>query len=372
MMLVVSINCRHEVLNNVLTIKPKYNYYVVVHERVDKIGHIEPQTEYSVLTLDIPKAFGLKLNKLNLQPMVNLSRVNFWNYKGDPQIVDLNMFRDLKLMYHINLYNENIIEIENTAKMCILENLETLDLSYNKLTTFNLSYISCFSKLKKLELNHNKIFTLSNSPDSASCHWPNLEIIRLSSNKLKQFETLFFNCSAQLSKLWLGSNQLTTFGRGANCSWPNLASLWINNNKLEYFNESFLNCSINLQDLRLSKNKLTNFGPICRPILINETWIGGMSKIQILDLSSNHLTNIDFQQFTFAKGLQVVLLANNRLATVDINLRNSSYPAMFKFHINANRWTCDELKKMINGIENMTFGYEFGCRKSVRGICCYD
>ena len=344
------------------------NSYIIVYERVDKIHLVDQWHDYEVHTLDLPKATGIKLMDLYLQPMKKLNKVNFWNYHGEPQTVDLDMFRKLNGIYFISLYNEKIIEIENSAEKCILQNLETLDLSYNLLTDFNLGTISCFTKLKKLELNDNKIVSISNSPDGA-CHWPNLEIIRLSSNKLKQFDPSFFSCSRKLTKLWLRSNLLYSFGEGVPCYWPHLTSLWIYNNKLEFFNENFLNCSKKLEDLRLSKNKLASFGPI----MTNGNCRNG--KLQILDLSDNQMTSVDFQQFNCSKELRAVYLDNNLLTTMNISLSKSTYPSMFRFDITANNWNCTNLEKIVRDLEHMNFTYECDkncCGKLVHGICCFD
>jgi Leucine-rich repeat (LRR) protein len=278
------------------------------------------------------------------------------------------MFKKLNDLYHISLYNERIAKVSNSAKRCILRNLETLDLSYNYLTKFDMGMLVCLGQLKKLELNDNKISVFENSAPDGACHWPNLQILRLSSNRLKQFDPKYFSCSTNLVKLWLRSNMLTSFGQGATCYWPNLESLWVYNNELTYFNEKMLNCSFKLEDLRLSRNKLTSF-----------EWIGPeekcvMGRLQILDLSENQMTELDFEQFNCAKGLRAVYLDNNRLTSMEISLNKTMYPTMYRFDITVNRWRCENLQNIVDNLKTMNFNYE--CDKSctgrsIDGICCY-
>ena len=351
-----------------LKIDPR-DTYVLVGETVQTIEALDPEINYKVDSIDIPNGSGLKLSAVNLQPFKGLRRVSILHYKGNPQNVDLKMFENLDRIYYLSLYSNKIEKIESSATECVLPNVEMLDLSYNELTNFDFGVIRCSSKLKQLELHDNDIITLENSsPITGSCLWPDLEVLKLTSNKLKLFDASFFSCSSKLNQLWIASNKLTTFGDWASCYWPNLDALFVSNNKLTNFNEKILDCSKRIQDLQLFGNELKSFGSI------DPEGNCVSPKMQTIDFSNNQMTEIDLKQFDCANGLHFVSLKNNNITDLSFNLSKSSYPDLTHFDITENQWNCQSLEKVTSGLKEMQFIYEKDANcseKSVDEICCY-
>ena len=161
-----------------------------------------------------------------------------------------------------------------------LSTLETLFLTQNQLTSFNSSGNS-FPSLSTLNVNHNQLTDFNAQVDA----YPMLRDLGLENNLLKSFNPAIgafpnlvkfdlnnnflntFNITANvypaLRHLWLGHNELTNFNVPAG-AFPELNRLSLTNNQLTNFNAG-ANAFPNLRDLYLDYNKLTNFNADANP-----------------------------------------------------------------------------------------------------------
>lgn len=230
---------------------------------------------------------------------------------------------DLKLhnLKHLILYNNNLTSYES------LPNLIFLDISCNELTSFicnknleelliynnKLINIKCNNNLKKINLFENKIenfisnqnlLELDISNNQLTSFQPNKNLIKLN---IYHNNISTFICNENLKELDISNNKLKTITLNNNLTYLNA-----NNNLLSSFNYEILS----LERLNISCNNLTYFNP--------------KSKLKYLYIHSNNLThfkpnedleelNIDGNQlteFVCNDKLRILYINNNKLNTL--------------------------------------------------------
>ena len=161
-----------------------------------------------------------------------------------------------------------------------IPHIETLDLSYNKLTSFSLSHMK---NLVSLNLAYNKLTSFSFN------HMEKLVSLDLSYNKLTSFSLNHMENLALLNLKW---NKLTSF---SSKQVENLASLDLSGNALTSFSLSHMK---NLKSLNLKWNQLTSF------------FLSHMPKLDSLDLQDNRLLSFSLRH---VKNLSLLNLSCNEL-----------------------------------------------------------
>ncbi|CAD7922534.1 unnamed protein product [Amoebophrya sp. A25] len=172
---------------------------------------------------------------------------------------------------HLELYQNAIKKIENLE--CCPE-LEHLDLSFNRIRTLGyLAQPNCVfaKKLKKLYLPSNKIEEI---PDGALAAFPNLEVLELGANRLREINLSELR---ELRELWLGKNKIRNMAMSVRM--PKLEICSVQCNRLEKWESNFFQNAPNLQQLYLSENNLADFE-------FSETF-AHTPQLRILDLSQN-------------------------------------------------------------------------------------
>lgn len=213
---------------------------------------------------------------------------------------DAQMLRGLRNLTHLNINHNEIESIEDNAFLG-LNSLQTLDLSNNKLTRIDprvfsqeapsglmqngAKIIIGLGSLTDLNISHNKIDSIHQDAFSGL---DNLRILDMSNNQLKRLVPKVFSHVPFLNSLNVSSNELM-IERGTFCYLMHLKKLEIRENKLG--------------------NK------------IGKNFFSELVDLEVLDLSSNGIENIEEKMFANLLKLERLILNNNNI--ISISMRNT-------------------------------------------------
>ena len=182
----------------------------------------------------------------------------------------------------------NESKLKNLDNLPMCEDLETLDISDNKLT--KLPILS--KKIKELNINNNNIedINILNKYNS-------LEILDSSNNKIKELPSLN-NCKI--------INIDDNFIEKINDEYPKLKKLYINNNKLKN-----LNNLPKLEILEISNNNINNVSKLknLKELVCNNLEIINLSYLD--NLESLEIINTNINKLDYFKYLNVVITDKN-------------------------------------------------------------
>ena len=177
----------------------------------------------------------------------------------------------------LNLSRNNIVEVSEvglSGNICQLLHLKTLDLSFNKISSFLPGDLSQAPGLSSLDLRGNRLSVLS--PTSLSSLW-SLAHLDLSDNNLAALPPTIFQQSSNLQKLFLQNNSLSLLSPDLFSGLDNLLLLNISRNDIS---SHLLSHQVRYHLVR------TFFNPIALQIF------DSLTKLVALDLSHNALTKL--------------------------------------------------------------------------------
>lgn len=301
----------------------------------------------------------------------------------------------LKQATKLNVSHNSISVLKSAKLGNEQQRMETIDLSYNLISSVPDNCFASFSHMKHLNLSHNSISYLSaaafegisrleslflsynklSSVANIAIKLWNLKILHVDYNYISKIEDL--NAMIDLEELNLGHNEIKLLDENAFTSLSNLTRLDLSGNQITWIRAHFANN--NLRELRLTDNILIrlfshsldgknftnlyiNGNKYITPIqafnnvkcdyldlsncdlqnLPNITFSGG--TLSSINLSTNALSNIEISTFSFVNDLQEIDLSNNELRTLDFLM--PGVRKLKKLHIQ---------KNMLNKILNNTF-----------------
>ncbi|XP_068121410.1 toll-like receptor 8 [Hyperolius riggenbachi] len=306
---------RHNVAD-VTTISPDYN------TTLSKL--VKPQCSVYGKTLDLSLNSIFFINPEEFQPFSDVACLNL-SSNGLGQNLNGTEFIYLKKLAYLDL-SFNKLDFGSTLAFQELENLEVLDLSYNKHyfivedVTHHLRFIENLYKLTVLNLSWNEISMLTDCQISSY----SLKELRFSGNRLnalwkkgdQRFLNLFKNIT-NLSVLDISYNRLHQLPDDLAFHLPsNLTELYLHNNGLEFFDWKFLRCFRRLKHLDLSHNKITmitvqlsGYTESLETLIISHNYIQALAdafliklkSLSNLDLSYNNIQHINHSAFASGK-----------------------------------------------------------------------
>ena len=210
----------------------------------------------------------------------------------------------------IKIYLEyNEISVLQDGSFVHLIHLETLQLDYNNLITFDVEMLTDgqgLPNLKNLHLVGNKIGIMPSNSLLSS----NLTTFDTGQNNISGVSSDHFRNLSRLATLKLDSNSLTEMPK----FYATLASLEVmtlSNNKIHTcdFSMEYASKIPKIVELDVSFNKLSYIEG--QPDII-------LNKLEILDLSNNIITGIPDEFFAMTPKLKVLNLKHNRLSQLRI------------------------------------------------------
>jgi len=239
-------------------------------------------------------------------PFLKLNHVSFLHSK-QLELLDLSfnkmnnlpddIFCSLANLKLLNLTHNRISNFGSlgivdhlTGHLCLQE-LEELDMSYNRIPFLSKTGVASLKNLHSLFLQHNLITEVAEISLSALSK---LRVIDLSSNYLKSLPSRLFHDSQELRELHLQNNSLSKLNSGL---FTGLSKLVI---------------------LNLKHNEITNDS------ITSETFVD-LIRVVVLDLSYNRLARINTYTFQSQYSLQILFLNNNEIEFIEDNAFSSLY-----------------------------------------------
>lgn len=274
-------------------------------------------------------------------------QLKYCKFRDIPKLAfsGLNELRNLSIRTMNGEWGEYSLAIHPDSFLG-LNQLETLDLGFNKLEVITDNAICHLSSLKSLNLTHNDLksiisFTKNSSNSQKFCandlaeldvsmnrisvvskndiqNFKSLRVIRLAHNNLSSLDSTMFANFAKLQIIDLSYNDLMTVPALLFQDSPDVRELYLQNNSISHLPPGLLNGLQQLVILNLSSNKISSdsVGP--------DTFVD-LIRLVILDLSSNKLRYVNNSLFQSQYSLQMLFLSHNEIDIISDNSFSSLY-----------------------------------------------
>ncbi|CUS20210.1 LAQU0S01e01486g1_1 [Lachancea quebecensis] len=238
-----------------------------------KIDHIEADTE---LTQDLPDdTESIDLVHLRIKSMEDLELQRFTKLKSlclRQNLIESMSEVDVlptETMVDIDLYDNKIKHISSNVKK--LTNLESLDLSFNKIK--HIKNLETLAKLENLFFVQNKISKVENLGKLKS-----LRNLELGGNQVHEIDEDSLKGLTKLEEIWLGKNMISRLNNLHHLT--QLRILSIQSNRLTKIEG--LESLTNLEELYLSHNYIKKIEGLDKN-----------TKLTTLDITSNKITKVE-------------------------------------------------------------------------------
>ena len=247
-----------------------------------------------------------KIESLNMifNGLKNLTVLNFSH--NNLKDLEIKNFAELSGLTTLNLSWNNISDSTNfSSAFHDLENLHSLDLSFNGIEKVSDSSFSALQNLKQLLLNHNSLDELG--PLSFN-GLNSLSHLSLDNNHLLTlpddiFQPIVAGNEKILSHLSISYNNFSSFSNVVR--WPVCEYLDISNNHLESV-PSVIDYS-KMRELNASHNEVVSF------FGKTENLIGDFESMEAVDLSFNNIADIDFSKLQAMTNLLYMNAESNKM-----------------------------------------------------------
>lgn len=272
--------------------------------------------------------------------------------------IDNGTFTKAGNLQTVHLFNNTISRIyANTFSRT--HTLEVLNLASNHISTIELHAFSGLSMLQNLDLSSNDLKAID---EGVFQPLAKLRTIRLTSNKIGIIDETVFHSNQDLRTIYLDKNEIIVISNNAFqlIRSPNILDLSDNQingddflrhiNKVKQVNLS--NC--NLTTLYIpnsatavfaSNNKITHLQTPVNAVVetlylvnnslshLEDIYMLNLSMVEILDVSYNQITNIDFSKMTNFTSLRQLALVGNKIATLNITNIKKLLPKLKAFEV---------------------------------------
>ncbi|KAG2389104.1 hypothetical protein C9374_014504 [Naegleria lovaniensis] len=271
----------------------------------------------------------------------------------------------LSSLQFLDLSNNNMANLESLNTILMsgqLRSLKVLHMKKNKLSgvlkhvTTNNQHVCKNTSIEEIYLDDNQ---LEQVETSWICALPNLKILSLAFNKLKDVEILE---PAHIEKIYLHSNEITTLDNMKGIFTDSLKVLSIHQNQINSLTDELGNCSTSLCEITLFNNKIQRLPPNLFQLTQIEALylqnnelseiseeIGNLQNLTELDLFNNKLTSIPSSIGKLVK-MKRLCLDNNDLRTLPTDIINLTNLISFSFHGNSNLKVSPYLTMMATGL----------------------
>ncbi|XP_037034089.1 leucine-rich repeat-containing protein 40-like [Bradysia coprophila] len=310
-------------------------------------------------------------------------------------VVERNAFHGLIHLRTLHLQMNLIEEIEPRT-FDILPSIETLHLNDNALQSIDKHLFSQNSKLKSILLHNNRIKTISGT----TCqHLRQLMHFDMHNNPTEGLDLFVVDAdytnirNINCKGCYIGPKTKKLFASHNNISYVIqngtglLVELDISNNNL--YSIKNLTELENLKELDLSHNHIqdidiTTFANMTEleTLKLKQSGFSRINygsfshklKLKILDISFNGLRTIDLNMFAALTDLENLYLEGNNLTEINLSEVKQYFPLLTKIGISKNNWKCASLAEVIkilgsNKIELNSNGTATKT-SNIRGIPC--
>ncbi|XP_049531307.1 insulin-like growth factor-binding protein complex acid labile subunit [Anopheles darlingi] len=319
-------------------------------------------------------------------PFVNLTMLEIFH--GSMAVIVPGAFAKVPNMLKIVIQHNKLVIVEDNT-FAGLDELRLLSLAFNNLTSISAGAFAGLKNLSYLVLTGN---SLTHLPAPLFEPTPKLMTIVMNHNELAYLPAPLFDPLSYISRLDLSYNQLQTF------KFPklNVTLLTVQNNSLTelalndhvvYLKaehnqiSSLTGTGTNLTTLLLNDNAITDVTPLLgmkkltklslndnplKPstvfngfdglhqlmlsntsIQLTEQTFANLSHLELLDLSYNGLTELDFHLFSSLIDLEILIVAFNKIETINFIELRENLPNLHVLEICGNGWNSTYLKTVL-------------------------
>ncbi|XP_063906562.1 protein artichoke isoform X2 [Zophobas morio] len=277
------------------------------HNRLTRFNSDVFQGADSLESLDMSENFITEFPTVALKVFKDLKYLNLSS--NLIQNLDNNDLLSLVNLYYLDLSRNNIANIV-PGTFLGLKQLRKLDISVNSLRTIEDDAFEGLDNLEHLSLKDNNILLI---PASALGRLPKLTSLQLDYNRVAALSgDILRSIAERVTKLVLSRNVVRELPSGSFQYFQHLTFLDLTRNLITSLNtDAFLGLENTLKSLYLSQNRINALvGP---PL--------SLTKLELLDLSDNHLTDLSNNVFGMLPELKFLNLSHNtHLATIPSNL----------------------------------------------------
>lgn len=260
-----------------------------------------------------------------------------------------HLFSHASNLTSFNMASSNISIIERNAFQG-LANLKRLDLSNNKIVQLDAELFQPLSRLDTIRLTNNKVQVID--PDVFK-HNANLKWVYFSSNDIIIVDRdSFVHC--QLILLDLGVNKLQDVDM---TSMKYLKTLIVANNRLTTLSIPSTVDELHAENNSISviqsetKNELTRLF-LSSNRFTNLRALTNLNKLQFLDLSNNHLRQIEFSDLKTLSELKEFKLTGNKLSTIRTDDVVTNLPKLKMIELSTKHWDNSYVDQLANDLKN--------------------
>ncbi|CAH2266846.1 jg8907 [Pararge aegeria aegeria] len=288
--------------------------HLLLFESSLRAHYFNPVTSLTDLSITNCKLLSVPDN--TFQDLKNLRRLKLRskNFEWSPtknMELTLNSFNGLSELQSLDLAQNNI-KFVPSGVFCSLENLNTVNLTHNRIRTVGqIGFGSgCGSGLHTLDLSHNEIKSLSEESELLKLR--SLQHLYLQHNNITDISSEAFNGLVSMRVLNISHNRLHTLPEGLFAYARELREIYLNDNSLFELARGIFHRLEQLIVLDLSSNQLTSNH-------IDDGTFLGLIRLIVLNLSNNALTRIDGKTFKDLFFLQILNLKNNSIGYIEEN-----------------------------------------------------
>ncbi|VVD01872.1 unnamed protein product [Leptidea sinapis] len=225
--------------------------------------------------------------------------------------LSLNSFNGLSELQSLDLAQNNI-KFVPSGVFCSLENLNTLNLTNNRIRTVGQIGFGegCGSNIHNLDLSHNEIKSLP--ADTELFKLRSLQHLYLQHNNITDISSEAFNGLVSMRVLNISHNRLHTLPEGLFANVRELREIYLNDNSLYQLANGIFHRLEQLIVLDISSNQLTSNH-------VDDGTFLGLIRLIVLNLSNNALTRLDGKTFKDLFFLQILNLKNNSIGYIEDN-----------------------------------------------------
>ncbi|KAJ8965008.1 hypothetical protein NQ314_004406 [Rhamnusium bicolor] len=285
----------------------KLKFLRLSHNRLSRFNSDVFQGADNLLQLDMSENFITEFPTVALKAFENLRYLNLSS--NLIQNLDNSNLVSLLNLYHLDLSRNNLANIV-PGTFLGLKQLRKLDIGVNSLRTIEDDAFEGLDNLEFLNLKDNNILLI---PASALGRLPRLTSLQLDYNRVAALSgDILRSIADKVTKLVISKNIVRELPSASFQYFQQLEFLDLSRNLISTLNsEAFSGLENTLTSLDLSQNRIANLaGP---PLTL--------MKLQKLDLSDNHLTEMSRNAFTLLPDLQNLNLSRNvHLKNIPITL----------------------------------------------------
>lgn len=254
-----------------------------------------------------------------------------------------------------------------------LNNLSTLDIAHNTINTMEKHAFHGLSNLLQLELSYNNILHLD-----ADIFQPlsRLQTIRLNNNRIQVIDKELFQNNIHLKWAYFASNEiiivdpnsfthchLTSLDLGFNnltevdaSTSKYLKTLIVANNQL-----STLTVPLTVDEVYAANNQISSINSETNELkrlylssncFSNLRNLTNLKKLDFLDLSNNHLRNVQFSDLNGLSQLKELKLTLNKLSEINANDVATNLPRLSVIELSTKHWPDTYIEKLKDELKN--------------------